>query len=125
VSFSHKMFKSINFIFSKFSYSPVTPQNNCTLTIKIVAMLCYSPLFNTFSIRDQSVGLLCKHGHNNWEMSSELIAELWLHKSQSWKDPLIFHVAYYLHHGQFNQFDVLKGAGDQYPRCCHKVPQFG
>jgi len=64
-------------------------------------MSCYSPLLNTFNIGKilQSVELLCKHEHNNWE-SSELVVELWFHKSQSWEASLILHVAYYLYHGQ-------------------------
>jgi hypothetical protein len=55
-----------------------TPQNNCTLTIKAIVMSCCSPSLNTFNIGEilQSVELMCKHTHNNWEMSSELVMEL-------------------------------------------------
>jgi len=60
-----------------------TPQNNCTLTIKVIVMSCCFPLLNTFNIREifQSVNFLCKHAHNNQEMNNELVMELWLHKS--------------------------------------------
>jgi hypothetical protein len=58
-----------------------TPQNNYTLTLKEVALSCYSSLLNTFSIQEillsvKLLELLCKHVHNNWEMSSELVVKL-------------------------------------------------
>jgi hypothetical protein len=41
------------------------------------------------------------------------------------KAPLTFHITYYLHYGQFNQFHILKEATNKYPRCCHDhMPHF-
>jgi hypothetical protein len=59
-----------------------------------------------------NIEVLCKHACNNWQMGSKPIAQIWLHKSQSWETSLILHVAYYLQNGQSSQFHIFKEVGE-------------
>jgi hypothetical protein len=71
-----------------------------TLTIMKISMMCCSPLHNAFCTWEilQNIKPLCRHVHDKWEISSEPIAKLWLHKSQSKEIFFVFHITYYLHH---------------------------